>query len=202
MEPFIFPSDRAKVLRGSPDRWYQLAKEYLPMPAAFREGAKALRAQIRTARKEGEDLEPYLTELFRLACLHSLLNGEKGSRHWRGLYSEPLPPELWDDFSPSYGEVGHEHLPLLGVTDRKWIESQWGPAERHVPVWSLRFPVEDAMEEHFQGAWEREEERDRKRRDEILAAFDAPRETSPRGCGPAVLLIMAPAFGSLLLTLM
>ena len=51
----VFWADYIKTLRDDPEGRLVVARDYLPLPAAFREAAVALRALIRGKRKEGLD---------------------------------------------------------------------------------------------------------------------------------------------------
>jgi hypothetical protein len=51
-----------------------MARRHLPLPAAFREAAIALRAIARQNRKHGNDYRSALEELYRLAAILELLH--------------------------------------------------------------------------------------------------------------------------------
>ncbi|HEY0414601.1 MAG TPA: hypothetical protein VGD66_15820, partial [Allosphingosinicella sp.] len=57
--------------KSDPARRYEIARRHLPLPAAWREMAVALRAIIKQARKEEVDFEAHLRELHQLAAIWS-----------------------------------------------------------------------------------------------------------------------------------
>ncbi|MDK1389484.1 hypothetical protein QN224_29300 [Sinorhizobium sp. 8-89] len=58
-------------IKDDPDQRYAIARRHLPLPAAWREMAVALRMKIRKARKEKTGYEELLRELHHLAAMAS-----------------------------------------------------------------------------------------------------------------------------------
>jgi hypothetical protein len=123
-----FWADAIKDVRDDPARRLAMARRHLPLPAAFREAAIALRSIIRTKRKASEPFDSELRELHRLAAIASL-----------GLYDEldatPFAKINVLDLSPDI--LGWEQLALLGTSDHKWMIEAWGTPQRHVTGRSL-----------------------------------------------------------------
>lgn len=117
-----FWADAIKNVRDDPAVRLEMAKRHLPLPAAFREAAIALRTIIRAKRKAKEPFEEELSQLHRLAGIASL-----------GVYDEldatPFAKIEKLDLSPDV--LGWEQLGLLGKYDHKWMVEVWGPRERH-----------------------------------------------------------------------
>lgn len=117
-----FWADAIKDTYDDPARRLAMAKRNLPLPAAFREAAIALRAIIRVKRKTGAPSEAELTELHRLAAIASLAPYDP-------LDITPFTDIEKLDLTPSY--VGWEELSLLNKTDRQWMAETWPSPERH-----------------------------------------------------------------------
>jgi hypothetical protein len=117
-----FWADAIKRERDDPVARLAMAKRHLPLPAAFREGAIALRAIIRSKRKAKERFEDELGDLHGLAAIASL-----------GVYDEldatPFAEIEKLDLSPS--ALGWEQLALLGKSDHKWMVEVWGERQGH-----------------------------------------------------------------------
>ena len=127
-----FWADRIKLVRDLPQKRLEIAIENLPLPAAFREAAIALRALIRNKRKDGIDYEDELKLLYTLAAVQSF-----------GVpYSErlELPGHNVLEFTPcmvirnlsfSYETLGFDELELLNKTDKNWLVANWGLPAHH-----------------------------------------------------------------------
>ncbi len=66
-----FWADALDRIKDDPDERYAMARRHLPLPAAWREMAIALRTKIRKARREKTDYENLLRELHHLAAMWS-----------------------------------------------------------------------------------------------------------------------------------
>jgi len=117
-----FWADAIKDTYDDPTRRLAMAKRNLPLPAAFREAAIALRAIIRTKRKTGASFEAELSELHRLAAIASLAPYDP-------LDITPFAEIEKLDLTPS--NVGWAGLPLLNKTDRQWMAETWPSPRRH-----------------------------------------------------------------------
>lgn len=111
--------DRVKV---DPDQRYAMARRHLPLPAAWREMAVALRTKIRKARKEKTGYEVLLRELHHLAAMSSYAG--------YGIIQR-VPYARIASLDLAYDRVGCDRLDLLSVTDRKWMRELWGEPEDH-----------------------------------------------------------------------
>lgn len=109
-------------MKDDPDQRYAMARRHLPLPAAWREMALALRMKIRQARKEKTGYEDLLRELHHLAAMSSYA----GYSHIQRVpYARIAALDL------SYNTVGTERLLLLGATDGKWMREMWGEPSQH-----------------------------------------------------------------------
>lgn len=117
-----FWADAIKDTYDDPTRRLAMAKRNLPLPAAFREAAIALRAIIRAKRKASAPFEAELTELHRLAAIASLAPYDP-------LDITPFAEIEKLDLAPSY--LGWDALPLLNKTDREWMAEAWPSPKRH-----------------------------------------------------------------------
>lgn len=118
-----FWADAIKDTYEDPARRLAMAKRNLPLPAAFREAAIALRGIIRAKRKSGEAFEPELAELHKLAAIASLAPYDP-------LDITPFAEIEKLDLTPA--NIGWDELPLLNKTDRQWMAEVWPTPERHV----------------------------------------------------------------------
>lgn len=144
MADLVFPNEKAKQVRDDPETRYELGIQYLPLPAAFREAAKGLRAMVRERKREDTPFEQPLRQLYRLACVHNLV-GQVGI-----LSNRRLPPGVWKDEEFPYQEIGYEKLDLLGTRDRRRIEKLWGEPEAHRNVGAVLPELRKRFAEHSQ----------------------------------------------------
>lgn len=122
----VFWADAIKDMRDDPEKRLAFAKRHLPLPAAFREAAIALRSIIRSLRKAKSPVKSQLSELHLLAAVASL-----------GVYddldSTPYAKVIALDLTPS--SLGWDELPLLTASDRKWMAEAWSPPVRHTTAY-------------------------------------------------------------------
>lgn len=109
-------------IKDDPDQRYAMARRHLPLPAAWREMAIALRTKIRTARKETKPYEDLLQELHHLAAMSSYAG--------YGIIQR-VPYARLAALDLAYDRTGFERLDLLGVTDGKWMRDLWGEPSGH-----------------------------------------------------------------------
>lgn len=109
-------------IKDHPDQRYAMARRHLPLPAAWREMAIALRTKIRTARKEKVGYEDQLRELHHLAAMASYAG--------YGIIQR-VPYARVAGLDLSYDRVGFDQLLLLGATDGKWMRELWGEQSAH-----------------------------------------------------------------------
>jgi len=109
-------------IKDDPDQRYAMARRHLPLPAAWREMAIALRTKIRTARKEKVGYQDLLRELHHLAAMASYAG--------YGIIQR-VPYARVAALDLSYDRVGFDQLLLLGATDGKWMRELWGEPSAH-----------------------------------------------------------------------
>ena len=139
----VFWADHIKTLRDQPLLRLTYARDFLPLPAAFREAAVALRALIREAQGTA-NFGPLLSELYLLAAQEAFLYATPyisgvGSGFNVAFHIERA---AWEGLEMPYRSIGYERLGLLNKTDRKRIQKEWGnphehrcPQEFHNSVW-------------------------------------------------------------------
>ncbi len=124
--------------KDDPARRYEIARRHLPLPAAWREMAIALRAVIRQARKAGADFEPQLRELHRLAAIWSFSAPAPSGRAGSGYgVIEMTPYAKLAALDLSWSRVGCDELSLLNATDRKLMRATWGESKTHTTAHAL-----------------------------------------------------------------
>jgi hypothetical protein len=109
-------------IKDDPDQRYAMARRHLPLPAAWREMAVALRMKIRKARKEKTGYEDLLGELHHLAAMSSYAG--------YGIIQR-IPYARLAALDLSYDRIGFDRLDLLGATDGKWMRELWGEPSDH-----------------------------------------------------------------------
>jgi hypothetical protein len=127
-----FWTDAIKEVHDNPAARFAMAKQQLPLPAAFREMAIALRAIIRRLRRDERPFNEELHQLHYWAALSS----------WSLPYSEALGEPGYNVFEStpyaklaeldlSYHVIGSEELVGLNGTDRKMMRDAWGAPKTH-----------------------------------------------------------------------
>lgn len=155
-----FWADEIKSLRGEPAKRLQLAFENLPLPAAFREAAIALRALIRDRRKRMVGYERELGLLYWLGAVASFgLPYSERLREPGYNVLESVPGETVANLRFEYSKLGYRELELLNKTDVKWMTELWGEPESHTTLNKLHSAVWVAAENRLMKR--RQEERDR-----------------------------------------
>lgn len=118
--------------KADPTRRYEIARRHLPLPAAWREMAIALRAMIKDSRKAERDFQPELRELHQLAGIWSFSDpapsGRAGSAY---RIMELTPYARLAALDLSWDRIGCDELSLLNQTDRKLMRSVWGEPKTH-----------------------------------------------------------------------
>jgi hypothetical protein len=157
----VFWADHIRTLKHDPHSRLAIAREYLPLPAAFREAAIALRALIRARRKSGENAEGLLADLYRLAAQNSLL---LDTPYIEGIgpgfnVAESIRRETWERLDMPYRSIGYGKLVLLNKSDRKWLIDAWGEPERHLSAQEFhRAHWESAVAAYREAAARRDEQ--------------------------------------------
>lgn len=154
-----FWADRIKDLKDDPRQRLHLAIQYLPLPASFREGAKALRAIIREKRKSKEKYDLELKKLYHLAVVRSfmIMHAEKANCPGPNVM-EFAPGGLIFNLDYSYYDIGYNELDLLNKTDIKLLVQEWGEPRNH-----------STLHKKYQHIWNYYEEKlaDKRKRDKF-----------------------------------
>lgn len=133
-----FWADEIKGLRGAPVERLRLAINNLPLPAAFREAAIAVRALIRERRKNSESIEDHLTLLYWLAAISSFSIPFSQRLKAPGFnVIQAVPGAVLKALSYSYSELGYKELELLSATDIKWFVEAWAEPQSHSTLYEL-----------------------------------------------------------------
>jgi len=147
-----FWTDEARDVHGHPNERLRIAVENLPLPAAFREAAIALRQIIRDRREAGEPYEEEVRFLYSLAAVESFVSAtpyiEKlAEPGWNAV--EMMTPEDWQSLTFHWSSLGSDELPLLTKTDRRQMIEHWGDPARHTTLRALhedvRLKADDAL---------------------------------------------------------
>ena len=149
--------DALNKIKDDPDRRYQMASRHLPLPAAWREMAVALRMKIRKARKEKVSYVDLLRELHHLAAMSSYA---AYGHIQRVPYSRIASLDL------GYHRIGCDRLDLLGVTDKKWMVESWGEVDDHSTAGEL---YKDMLAADIKRIKDDEEKESRERTDRLFS---------------------------------
>lgn len=142
-----FWADRIKQYRTDARARLELALQSLPLPGAFREAAIALRAIIRTKRKNKQTYEEELAFLYWLAAIESFSVPYSEKLREPGFnITESVPGAVLQNLPFEYRFLGYEYL-ALNATDKKWIVETWGEPERHSTLRELHRSVWDSYED-------------------------------------------------------
>lgn len=151
-----FWADRIKEIRGKPAQRLRLAMDNLPLPAAFREAALAVRPIIRQLRKDNADFTECLRFLYWLAAMGSF------SIPYSAVLQEPgynimesVPGGVLRALPFSYKDLGYQKLRLLTKTDVKWLVEAWGEPAAHTTLHELHHGVWAEYEERLRLARQR-----------------------------------------------
>ena len=188
LEQGEFWADRVKELKDKPDKRLALALKNLPLPAAFRESAVALRAQIRAKRKRNTAIDEDLALLYWLAAARSLMVDFAPRLQEPGFnVMEAIPGNRICSLDISYSTLGYRELSLLNRTDVKWLVNAWGEPNAHTTLHAMYRELWDEYETRLI-AQRKEQKR------EIYADLMAERRkqsSTKKGCGMAVVLGVA-----------
>ena len=132
-----FWADEARSARDQPNERLYIAVENLPLPAAFREAAIALRQIIRDRREAREPYEEEVRFLYSLAAVESFVSAtpyiEKlAEPGWNAV--EMMTPEDWQSLTFQWDSLGCNQLPLLTKTDRRQMIDRWGEPHSHTTL--------------------------------------------------------------------
>jgi hypothetical protein len=145
-----FWADEIKELKDNPPQRLEKALDNLPLPAAFREAAIALRAIIRASKKSGQDLEESLQLLYSLSAFESfgLDYASKASTPGFNIL-ESIPGKIIQNLEFNYKTLGYEKLRLLNKTDCKWLVEVWGDPTTHTTLNEKYRSIWDNYEEKY-----------------------------------------------------
>ena len=142
MEAGQFWADRIKGLRAEPAERLKVAIENLPLPAAFKEAAVAIRALIREYRKSNGAYEDQLALLYWLAAINSFSIPYAVRLREPGYnVLESVPGKVLKGLEFSYKQLGYEKLELLSKTDIKLLTASWGEPDAHSTLHKLHQAV-------------------------------------------------------------
>lgn len=128
----VFWLDDAEALRDSNER-LRLARQYMPLPAAFREAAAALRALILEGARKMSDGSDLLAQLHRTAAQENFLYAEPFVSGFGSAYNvaSNIPRVVWEELEMPYQAIGYRDLPLLNRADQEWMAVAWGEPSDH-----------------------------------------------------------------------
>jgi|26BtaG_2_1085354.scaffolds.fasta_scaffold08670_2 hypothetical protein len=143
----VFWAEYIKQHKSSPTQRYEIAIQFLPLPAAFREAVLALRAIIKEKKSKGEDFIDYLNALYRLAVWRSFCIDYADKAQMPG-YSvfESIPGGKIINLDADYQSIGYEKLKLISKTDIKLLVDIYGEPEQHTTLNSMYRDVWDDFE--------------------------------------------------------
>ena len=131
----MFWADKIKEFRGQPVKRLSMAINNLPLPAAFREAAIALRTLIRQKRKLKESFNDELSFLYWFAAIDSFSIPYSSYLQQQGYnVIESIPGKVIKTLPFSYFELGYKKLKLLNKTDVKWCVEIWGEPQVHTTL--------------------------------------------------------------------
>ena len=145
-----FWADEIKALHDEPRARFELAINNLPLPAAFREAAIAVRAVIRAKRKAKTDYSAELACLYWLAARASFGMPYSAKLQMPGFsVLQTIPGSVLSALAFDYKALGYECLELLNATDRKWFVESWGEPSSHSTLLNLHRSVWDEYESKY-----------------------------------------------------
>jgi len=122
-------------LEGRLDEALALAKQVYPQWSAFEQQTVVLRMQIRDQKRKGGSIDELASQLYvaaaRASCLHDKLKDMPPPPVARKL-AELIPQSELQALEMPYEHIGFDALRLLTKTDRRMLESLWGPPKNHV----------------------------------------------------------------------
>jgi hypothetical protein len=153
-----------------------LCRKNIPLPASFREIAIAIRKQIRVCRKNKQDYEELLIELYNNAVQENFFM----SVNWGQVINQEHMCSIAQPFIPRikcpYEEIGYEFLKQLTVTDVKWIVGKWGEPKRHSNAKDVNGDLWVEANEAYRVGGEKEEAEQEEELERILAEEEEEEE--------------------------
>jgi hypothetical protein len=110
-----------------------MARQYLPLPAAFREAVEALRDLIRAHSGRSADHSDLLSQLYLTAAQQDFLLATPDVPGVGPCYSVimTIPKRAWLELPMPYAIIGYRHLPLLTRADHRRLVAEWGEPDSH-----------------------------------------------------------------------
>jgi hypothetical protein len=141
--PGVFWIDDIAPFKADPAERLSEARKYMPLPAAFREAATALRTMIQDPSRVASEGEDLLTELYRTAAQENFLLAPASLPGVGSPYNvaTTIPRHVWQGLPMPYRSIGYRELPLLSWEDRHWLAVAWGEPDRHCPAREYHEPV-------------------------------------------------------------
>jgi hypothetical protein len=127
-----FWANAIRKLKDNPHERLKMAKRHLPLPAAFREAAIALRAIITQNRKQNADYKTALNDLYHLAAIWSfcILYATRLKQPGFNVLAS-VPFSEFERMSLTWETLGYEKLELLTKSDCKLMVEVWGEPQAH-----------------------------------------------------------------------
>lgn len=159
----VFWGDAIAKLKDDPQARLTMAIRHLPLPGAFHQAGRALRAIMRGKRKQKEDYASELHQLYHLAAMLSfgIAYAPRLKQPGYNVFAH-VPFSEFQAMSLTWGALGCEQLPLLAKTDRRWMIEAWGEP-----------PVHTTAHDKYRSVWDRYEDvliAEQQERDERLIA--------------------------------
>ena len=147
----VFWIDDLEKVEVDPAERLALARKYMPLPAAFREAATALRAMVLSSAREMADGSDLLSQLYVTAAQENFLMATPyvpgiGSRY---NVAAAIPRDVWQRLPMPFAAIGYRHLPLLTRTDCDWLVVAWGEPDRHSSAQAYHQSVWDYYVEQY-----------------------------------------------------
>jgi len=127
-----FWADKVKRLKkeGRNKEVLRICRGKIPFPGAFGEISIALRKLIREKRKQKQEYDDLLKQLYENSVV-----GEFFGFSVADVFNERTAISIAKRYMPkidcSYDQIGYEEVGTLNVTDIKWIVEKWGEPSRH-----------------------------------------------------------------------
>lgn len=122
---------------GRLDEAADLAERALPRLQAFEQQTLICRAQLREARRDGDEqrqlacLEALYRAAARASLLHDAPDPADDTAAARRRLADHLTTDQWREIDLPYREIGHRQLRLLRKTDQQLLEAFHGEPDRH-----------------------------------------------------------------------
>jgi hypothetical protein len=143
-----FWADQVRRAKDDSRQRLQIALKMLPLPAAFREAAVAVRTMIREARKDRRSTGRQLELLYWLAAVASFSVPYAARSRQPGVNVMEVGSGAEIAALPfTYDALGYERLDLLTATDKQAIAAAWGEPGSHSTLNALHRDVWERYED-------------------------------------------------------